>query len=142
MAGWALMIPALAVLYVLNKRVNVRRGQGVVAIITMVIAGIAGCGLVFTFLGTWLAAVVGLPAKFNPEIGTGVAIGATLLMAGIAIADIACDKTADKGAQFAAIVTPTLLVLVVGGAMGQTGGEAVRTVNSEMSSIVMQIGGS
>lgn len=142
MAGWGLLIPALAVLYVLNKRVNPRKGQSAVAIATMTFAFLAGCGLAFTFLGQWLAALVGLPGRFSQEIGIGFAVGVTLLMAGIMVADISCDKRADKGAQFAAIVTPTLLALVVGGFLGQTGGGAVRTVNSEVSSVMAQIGGS
>lgn len=142
MAGWGLLIPALAVLYVFNKRVNPRKGQNAVAIATMVIATVAGCGLAYTFLGEWIAALIGLPASwFGNQVGVGITVGVTLLALLIAVADIAFDKRADKAAQFAAVLMPTLLLLVAGGVMGQTGGNAVRTVHSEMSSVMAQIGG-
>lgn len=144
MVGFGVFIPALALLYVINKRVKGkvggRRGRDVVAILTMLIAVAAGCGLVYTFVAPLVAGLIGLPAHFNYWLGLGVSVGAVLLFVGIATADIVVDRTADGGAQFAGIITPTLLVLVAGGVMGHTGSDAVKTVNTEMTAIVKQIG--
>lgn len=145
--GWVVFIAALAMLYVFNKRVNPRRGQNAVAVATMLLAGIAGCGMAFTFVGRWLAAIVSWAGRIaanlanEPGVALAVSIGVTLLMAGIAVADISFDKRADKGAQFAALLMPTLLAVVIGGSLGHTGGDAVRTVNTSVASFVTQLGG-
>lgn len=153
--GWIVLLPTLAVLYVVNKRIKgrvklprklSRRQQildNIVNVTVVMLAAFAGCGLTVTFLGGWIAACVGIPgAIFGSTIGMAFAIAVTLVLCGTAVADILADKSADSGAQVAAFLAPTLLALVIGGVMGHTGRDAVHTVNTEMASIVTQIGGS
>jgi hypothetical protein len=144
--GWTVLLPALAVLHVFNKRVNPRKGQNAVAVITMLLAIVAGCGLAYTFAGQWLAGFVSwlgslLSNLFGQNAAIGLSIGLTLLLVGVAVCDIAFDKRADKGAQIAAVLFPTLVALVIGGSMGKTGGDAVKTVNTQMASFVTKAGG-
>lgn len=146
--GWLVLLSTSAVWWVTNKKVNPRRGAHIVSIITMLLAAIAGCGLAFTVLGRWLATVVSWAGRTlasifgEPGIASGFAIGLTLLVLLFAVADIAYDRVADKGAQFAAFFTPTLLALVIGGSLGSTGGAAVESVTSQVASFMTQLGGS
>lgn len=145
--GWIVLLPALAVLYVFNRRVNPKKvGKKAVAVMTMGLAVVAGCGLTFTFAGQWLAAFVSWVGSAcsnlsGQDVALGVSIAVTVLMVGIVAADIAFDKKADKGAQMAGILFPTLVALVIGGSMGKTGGDAVKTVNTQMASFVTKAGG-
>lgn len=144
--GWVVLLPALALLHVFNKRVNPRKGQNAVSVITMGLAIVAGCGLAYTFAGQWIAGFVSwvgslLSNLSGQNVALGVSIGITLLLVGIAVADIAFDKRADKGAQIAAVLFPTLVALVIGGSMGKTGGDAIKTVNTQMASFVTKAGG-
>jgi hypothetical protein len=134
--------------WVVNKKVNPRgRGASTVSIITMLLAAVAGCGLAYTFAGRWVAAVVSWVGRILANItgeggvAAGVAIAVTLALLGFAIADIAYDRRADKGAQFSAFLMPTMLALVIGGTLGQTGGGAVSSVTSQVAAFVSQIGG-
>ena len=146
--GWVVLLPTAVVWWVVNKRVNPNgRGAKAVSILTMVLAAIAGCGLAYTFAGRWIAAGIDwfghLLANLTGEasIAAGFAIAVTLFALLVAVADIAYDKKADRGAQFAAFVMPTLLALVIGGSLGQTGGGAVQEVTTNVSSFMSQIGG-
>jgi hypothetical protein len=144
--GWLVALPTVAALFVINKRVNPRnRGRVVVAVITMLVSFGAGCGLAYTFVGQWTATFVSwlgsmLSHFAGSGAGEGLSIALTILFVGIAVADIAFDRTADKGAQFAAIVVPTLLLLVVGGALHKTGGDAVKATQTQLSAMWSQMG--
>lgn len=144
--GWLVALPTLAALYVINKRVNPRnRGRVVVAVITMLVSFGAGCGLAYTFAGQWIATFVSwvgtaLGHFAGNGAAQGVSIALTVLLVGVAVADIAFDRTADRGAQFAAIIVPTLLLLVVGGALHKTGGDAVKTTQTQLSVLWSQMG--
>lgn len=145
--GWIVLLPAWAALFVISKRVNPRRGANVVSILTMVVAFAAGLGLAYTFLGRWFAAVVGWVGATasnisGEDLSRGVPVALTLLVLLIAVADIAYDKKADKGALVSAMLLPTLLMLVVGGALGETGGDAVRTSYAQLATMMNQLGGS
>lgn len=146
--GWVVLLPTAAVWWVVNKKVNPRgRGASTVSIITMLLAAIAGCGLAYTFAGRWIAAFVSwfgrMLASLTGEggIAAGVAIAVTVALLLFAIADIAYDRRADKGAQFSAFLMPTMLALVIGGTLGQTGGGAVSSVTSQVAAFVSQMGG-
>jgi hypothetical protein len=147
--GYIVALVALVVLRVINRRVNVKgKGKKAVAVITMLVALVAGCGVAWTIFGEWIAAVVSWPghalehATHQSGWSAAIPIAATLLAVGVAIADIAGDKKADRAAQMAAVFAPILLYLVVGGVMGETGGDVVSTVNSNVGSFLASIGGS
>jgi hypothetical protein len=146
--GWLVMLPAAALLWVINKRVNFGgKGKDAVAVITMAVAFIVGCGLADTFLGRLFAGLISgtgsILSNVTGEAGftTGIAIATAIALVGVAFADIACDREADSGAQLAAILFPTVVYLVVGGTMGHTGGEAVEAVNTQMAQIFSGLGG-
>lgn len=146
--GWIVLLPTAAVWWVVNKKVNPRgRSATAVSIITMLLAAIAGCGLAYTFAGRWIAAAVAWVGRFlanltgEAAIATGLAIAVTLLVLLIAVADIAYDKRADRGAQMSAFLMPTLLALVIGGSLGATGGGAVQEVTTNVSTFMSEIGG-
>lgn len=146
--GWVVLLPTAAVWWVVNKKVNPRgRSASAVSIITMLLAATAGCGLAYTFAGRWIAAFVAWVGRFlanltgEAGIASGVAIAVTLLVLLVAVADIAYDKRADKGAQFSAFLMPTLVALVIGGSLGATGGGAVQEVTNNVASFMSQIGG-
>lgn len=146
--GWVVLLPTAAVWWVVNKKVNPRgRGASAVSVITMLLAAIAGCGLAYTFAGRWVATLVDwvgrMLANLTGEAGiaAGVAIAVTLFLLLFAVADIAYDKRADRGAQFSAFLMPTMLALVAGGTLGATGGDAVSQVTANVSTFFAQIGG-
>ena len=145
--GWLVALSMAALLYVFNKRVNPRgRSTNAVAIITVIIAMGVGCGLAFTFVGRWIAGGIsaiasGLTNVTGESMTIAVPIAITIIAVGVAVADIAYDKKADSGAQFAAVLMPILLALVVGGAAGKTGGDAVRSVNVQIASVMTDFGG-
>lgn len=149
--GWIVGIVCLAVLVGINKWVKGKggkRGKKVIALVTMFFAAACGCGFAYTVLGRWgagfLSWATGTVAGWfgEPAVATALHIGLVALLVLCAAADIAYDRKADKGAQVAAVMLPTLLYLVIGGAMGQHGGEAVRMVNTEVASVITQLGGS
>lgn len=152
--GWVVALPALATLWALNKKFRGKGGKGrgkaktIIALVTMGTAAVAGCGIAYTFAGRWLAGLVGwvsgTAAGVAGEAGIAMAIpiAITVGLVLVAAADLAYDRVADKGAQIAVAVLPTMLFLVVGGALGETGGEAVRTVTTQMSTVIGQLGGS
>jgi hypothetical protein len=149
--GWIVGLVSLAVLVGINKWIKGKggkRAKKVIALATMAIAFACGCGFASTVLGQWGAGALGwatglLAGWFGEQgVATALHIGLAVLLVLCAAADIAYDRKADKGAQMAAVVLPTLLLLVVGGAMGQHGGEAVRLVNTEMASLISTLGGS
>lgn len=140
--GFAVMLPALALLWVINKRANPRGGgQKAVNIIKMGLAFVAGCGMVYTFLGTGLAGLIRWVSGISPGLRDGLPLALVFILAGAAILDIAFDKRADKGAQFCAMLAPTILVLVVAGAIGSSGGHAVHTTYQEARAQIVKIGG-
>ena len=65
-----------------------------------------------------------------------------IIAVGVAAADIACDKKADKGAQAAAIMFPVLLALVIAGSMGHRGGNAVHQATKQLQAQITKLGGS
>ncbi|TDD97680.1 hypothetical protein [Actinomadura rubrisoli] len=144
--GWVVLLAGLATLYVFNKRVNSQRNAKAVAVITMLLAATAGCGLAHTVVGKGVAGSVSFVGKGaadladEPDLVLAVSVAVTIIMVGIAVADISFDKQADKGAQFAAVVMPTLLALVIGGSLGKTGGDAVETVNTKVAAFVSDLG--
>ncbi|TYK45123.1 hypothetical protein [Actinomadura decatromicini] len=148
--GWVVLLPTAAVWWVINRKVSPKRPglATMVSIATMALAWIAGCGLAYTFAGRWIATIVsswagGGLARITgePGIRAGFVIAVTLLAVLIAVVDIAQDRRADGGAQFSAFFMPTLLALVVGGTLGETGGGAVQSVTSQVAMLVSQIGG-
>jgi hypothetical protein len=111
----------------------------------MVVALAAGCGLCFTFVGSWYATLISWSARMlgdiaGADLSWALPLALTLLMLGWAAGDILADRKADKGAQFAALVLPTLLVLVVGGTLGHTGGDAVNTAYDQLQAKMTQLG--
>ncbi|HEY0934643.1 MAG TPA: hypothetical protein VGD91_12975 [Trebonia sp.] len=146
--GWIVALPALVALYVINKRFKGKgKAKKAIAITTMAVAAAAGVGLVFTFVGVLVADVVGWIAHgastlSGDNFAVAIPLAVTLLAIGIAVADIAFDKKADRGAQIAAVLFPTLLALVVGGALHKTGGAAVDQVHQQMQVYMTRLGGS
>lgn len=154
-AGWVVFLPVVVLLSIWNKRI-VKGGGGrgggrsrdIIAVTTLVLAGIAGCGLAFTFLGRWYAAFVSWAASglasISGQAGLDTAIPITLALGLLAtvVFDVARDRVADKGAQYAAMLLPTTVLLIVGGLMHQTGGGAVRTVTGQVASLMMRLGAS
>jgi hypothetical protein len=164
--GWLVFLPAWVALWVVNKRVNPKGGGGgggkgapaaggggfkvrdIVAVITMLLAFVAGCGLAFTFVGSGLAWVVtkgsaaAASSVHQPGIAWGVPIALTIAAIGIAAADIAFDRKADKGAQYAAMLMPTFLALIVAGSIGVTGGNAVHSVYDQARAYITSMGAS
>lgn len=137
--GWLVALPTLAVLVVFNKKVSPKnaRARDVVAIVTMLLCWVAGCGIAYTFLAKWTAGGI---AKFqgmfpDHNIRVGIALGLAVLLIGIAAADVLGDRIANKPAQFSAIILPTVLLLVIGGGFGKTGGAAVETTKVQMSTM-------
>lgn len=145
--GWVVLLPTAAVWFVVSKRVRLRRGAAAVSVAVMLLAAIAGCGFAYTFAGRWFAELVAwvgrILANITGEggIAGGIAVGFTLLLALTAVADIACDRRADRAAQVSAFLMPVALMLVVGGSLGDSGGAAVESVTSQVSAFFTQIGG-
>jgi hypothetical protein len=140
--GFAVMLPALALLWAVNKKGNARgKSQTVINVAKMFLALAAGCGMVYTFLGSGLAAGIGWVSGMSPALKVGVPLALVLAAGGLAILDIAIDRTADKGAQVAAILTPTFLALVVAGSLGLSGGNAVHDAYQQLHAQVVKIGG-
>lgn len=145
--GFVVALPFAALLFLFNKKFKKAKSKRWFPYLVMIIAACVGIGLVFTFVGSWSAAGIswssGILSKLTgvKNLDVAVSLALTILMVGWAIGDIAYDKKADKGAQFAAITTPVLLTLVVGGAFGHTGGDAVHTVYSQLQTLMSQLGG-
>lgn len=146
--GWVVLLPTAVVWWVVHKRVNPRgKGGTAVSVITMLLAAIAGCGFVYTFGARWVATGIAWFGKIlasttgEAGIATGFAIAVSLFALLVAVADIAYDKKADRGAQFAAFMMPTLLALVAGGQLGATGGDAVAQVAANVQAFFTQMGG-
>lgn len=145
--GWIVALPALVALYVINKKFKGKgKAKKIIAIVTMVVAGLAGVGLTFTFLGSWTATVVGWIGRAITDVSgddltRAVPLALTLLAILGAAADVAFDKKADKFAQFSMVLLPTLLVLVVGGALHKTGGGAVDSINQQARMFMTRLGG-
>jgi uncharacterized membrane protein len=149
--GLIVALPAMAVLFVLNKRFKGKQKgkqrKATVAIFTLVVAFAVGCGIAFSFLGRWFAAFVTwlshlLSSLTNQHLTGPLTLALTVLALLWATADVMYDRKADKGAQFAVILLPTLLALVVGGQLGASGGNAVQTTFDQMFHLVGQMGGS
>lgn len=140
--GLAVMLPALALRWVINKRVNMSgKGAGVVSVIVMIVSVIAGLGMAFTFLGDILASAINWVSGADNALKIGIPLAVTIAAVGVAIADIAFDRRADNGAQYAAILAPTMLFLVVAGSLGHTGGGAVHDGYKEVRAAVVKMGG-
>lgn len=140
--GFAVMLPALALRWVINKRVNPRgKGAMAVSIIVMAVSVIAGLGMAYTFLGDLIAWGIGWGEHFSPALKVGLPLALTIAAAGVAVADIAFDRRADNGAQMSAIIAPTLLLLVVAGSIGHAGGSAVHNSYQQVRTQVAKIGG-
>lgn len=143
--GFIVALPALGLLWLLNKKLKKFKKKAFFPILVMVVAFAAGCGLCFTFFGSgfaagvsWLAKTIGSLA--GSDLSWAIPLTFTLMMVGWAVGDIISDRKADKGAICAALVTPTLLVLVVGGTLGAHGGEAVHTVYGQLQAFMTQLG--
>jgi hypothetical protein len=142
LAGFAVMLPALGALWAFNKKGNARgKLQTVINWLKMGLAFVAGCGMAFTFLGSGLAAVIGWVSGLSPALKVGIPLALVLAAGLLALLDIAFDKQADKGAQIAAAITPTLLALVIAGAIGVSGGHAVHTTYNQMHAQFVKMGG-
>lgn len=145
--GFVVALPAAAMLWLFNKKFKKAKSKKWFSYLVMIIAACLGVGLVFTFIGSWSAAGISKGAGILSDLSgvknldVAVSLTLTILMLGWAIGDIAYDKKADKGAQFAVIMLPTLLTLVVGGALGHTGGDAVHTVYAQLQTMMSRLGG-
>lgn len=143
-AGWIVLLPMLALLRVINRRANPegRRAKTVAAVLTMVVAVAAGVGFAYTAPARWTAtAIAWAGTPFGADGALGLTIALVVTAVGTAVCDIGFDRVADKGAQFAAIVFPMLILLTVGGAMGHTGGDAVSSSYAQLAAYAHQIGG-
>lgn len=142
MEGWAVLLPGIALLVVFNKWVNPQKGENYVAIATVLIAAAAGCGLADLFLGHWIADLIAWLGSTagGGKVELGINVSIAILLIGAVVCDIAFDKKADKAAQISALLLPTILALVVGGALHQRGGDAVDSVRAKMVSFVTQAG--
>lgn len=131
--GWIVALPALAVLYVINKRVNPRgKSRDAVAVATIVIAFIVGTGLTYT----WVGSLVGWSVGWTGKLSTAIPLALAIVAVGSAAADIAYDRKADSVAQIAAVAFPILVALTIAGAMHHTGGNAVHATYMQMASFV------
>lgn len=140
--GFAVMLPALALRWVINKRVNLRgKGQTAVSVLVMVVSVIAGLGMAYTFLGDLIAWGIGGVSSFAPALKVGIPLALTIAAAGVAIADIACDRRADNAAQISAILAPTLLALVIAGSIGSSGSSVVHNGYQQVRTQVAKMGG-
>jgi hypothetical protein len=136
------MLPALALRYVINKRVNPRgKGQTAVSILVMLVSLIAGLGMAYTFLGDFLAWGIDWVSGMSTALQIGIPLALTIVAVGVALADIAFDRRADNAAQFSAILAPTMLALVVAGSIGATGGNAVHDTYQRLHTQVVKMGG-
>lgn len=140
--GFALMLPALALRWVINKRVNPRgKAATAVSVIVMLVSLIAGLGMAYTFLGDFLAWGVDWVSGVSTALKIGIPLALTIAAVGVAIADIAFDRRADNAAQFSAILAPTMLALVVAGSIGASGGNAVHETYQRLHTQVVKMGG-
>jgi hypothetical protein len=148
--GFIVALPCMAVLYVLNKRIKGKQKgkqpKAIVSIFTLLVAFAVGCGLAYSFAGRWFADLVSFGGRFISSIShthltNAIALALTLLAILWASADVLYDRKADKGAQIAVVLLPTLLALVVGGQLGASGGNAVQTSFDQLFSLVGQMGG-
>lgn len=148
--GFVVALPALAVLFVLNKRIKGKpkgkQAKASVAIFTLVVAFTVGCGIAYSFAGRWFASAVAWVAGLVADVsGSGIDRAAPLALTVLALlwatADVLYDRKADKGAQFSMIVLPTLLALVVGGQLGASGGNAVQAFFAQAHTLISQLGG-
>jgi hypothetical protein len=110
--GWLVALPTLALLYLFNKKVNPKGGGKVRDAV----------------------AVVTLLLAF----GAGCGFAYTLL--GTVVFDVMFDRVANLPAQMAAIILPTVLLVVIGGGLGETGGKAVETTKVQLSTMWAQAG--
>lgn len=140
--GFALALPALGLLCVINRRLKVKGKmlKTLVALVTMVTAFAVGCGIAFTFVGQWIARFVSWLQSVT-GLGQGLAGFLIVVAVGVALADVLSDRKADKGAQAAAVLVPTLLLLVAGGFLGDTGGGAVSSSYDQFNAITASIVG-
>lgn len=140
--GLALVLPGLALRWVLNKRFNPKgNGKKHVAIAVVAVCLIVGLGIAYSFVGDWLAAAIRGLAGTSSALTVGVPLACVIATAGVVIGDVMYDRTADKGAQFAAMLAPTMLVLVIAGTVGASGGNAVRGSYDTIHATVVKMSG-
>lgn len=147
--GAVVLIPALAILWVLTRRMKPKNkgGKKLVSFGKLAAVWFVGVGIALTFAGRWLAAGFSWAANWvGAHVGLGditlpAAVGALIIAAGVLVADIVWDRKADAAALASAAVLPTLFALMLGGAVGETGGAAVEQSAQMFANFVMRAGG-
>lgn len=127
--GLALVLPALALRWVLNTRINPKKPNAkmVKAFLMTATCLICGLGIAYSFVGDFISWGVHAIAGMNTALAVGIPLALVIVTAGVVIADITHDRNADKGAQTAAMLAPTMLALVVAGSIGASTHSAVKS---------------
>lgn len=144
--GFALALPALAVLYALNNRGASGKKLNLFKIFLALTVGI---GLAYTFLANWLNTVLGwladwigrIPLDNMAAVAAAVPAVVTLVALTIAAIDLLVDRKADRPAQLSLAATPMLVLTVAGGLIGQYGGSTVEAAREPLSQLVQTMVG-
>jgi hypothetical protein len=141
--GLALVLPALALRWVLNTRVNPKKpGMKVAKSIVMTLTClICGLGIAYSFVGDLIAWGIHAVSGMSDALAIGIPLMCVIVTAGVVIADITHDKNADRGAQTAAMLAPTMLALVIAGSIGASTHQAVKGSYDTVHNAVVKMGG-
>ena len=142
--GFSLILPAVALQWLIRKRVNPKKSGAKTfkALLMTATCLIGGLGVAYSFVGDLLASCVHWITGMSSALAIGVPFALVIVTAGVVAADVANDRNADKGAQIAAWLAPTMLVLVIAGTIGATGGDIARGSYTTVHHIVVQLSGS
>ena len=141
--GFVVFGPCLLLVMALDKKLKGKlsgRPGDILAIVMIALSFIAGCGMAYTFLGTWYAALVGLLAKI-PAVGAAIPLMLFFSLAVTLVVDVWQDREADRAAQIAAVLMPTTIFTILAGTIGQAGDQAVPAVMNYTSNFLTSLGG-
>jgi cytochrome c oxidase subunit IV len=127
--GLALVLPALALRWVLNTRVNPKKPNAkmVKSILMTITCLICGLGIAYSLIGDMISWSIHAITGMNGALAIGIPLTLVIVTAGVVIADVTHDKNADRGAQMAAMLAPTMLALVIAGSIGASTHSAVQS---------------
>lgn len=141
--GLALILPGLALRWVLTKRVNPKKPNAKIAK-AFIMTGtclVIGLGIAYSFLGDWIAWAIHSVAGMSSALTIGIPLACVIATVGVVFADVTHDKTADKGAQTAAMLAPTMLALVVAGSIHASTHQAVKGSYDTVHNEIVKLGG-
>lgn len=141
--GLALILPGFALRWVMTKRWNPKKPNAKVvkAIVMTLTCLIIGLGIAYSFLGDWIAWGIHTICGMNGALAIGVPLACVILTAGVVFFDVTHDRTADKGAQTAAMLAPTMLALVVAGTIGASTHHAVKGSYDTVHNTIIKMSG-